>query len=150
MRTWLLVADGARGCLFKVDRKAKQLVQVKEFSNLQGRLHEKELVSDAPGKTFDREGRGRHVIEEGDKKKEQSKEQFARKLAKYLHEKYQTENINRLVVVAPSKVLGYLNHELSKLNCDHNVTKIAKDMTSLSDAEIFNKLESDLLAYKTI
>lgn len=150
MGTWLLVADGVHGRLFKVDRQAKELVEIKEFLNPQGRLYEKEFSSDVPGRTFDREGRGRHVIEESEKKKEQSKEQFAHELAKYLDKKYKTKKINRLIIVAPSKILGYMNHKFSKLNCNHNVTKIAKEMASLSAAEIFNTLEDDLLAHNVI
>jgi protein required for attachment to host cells len=150
MKMWLLVADGVRGRLFEVDRQAKKLVEIKEFLNPEGRLYEKELSSDAPGKTFDREGRGRHALEDSEKKKEQSKEQFAHELAKYLDEKYKTEKINRLVIVAPSKILGYMNHKFNKLNCKHNAIRIAKDMASLSAAEIFNTLEDELLAHKLI
>ena len=150
MRTWLLVADGVRGRIFKVDSKAKKLVEIREFLNPEGRFHERELRSDAPGKTFDREGLGRHVIEEGDKKKEQSKEQFAHKLAIYLNEKHQEEKINRLVVVAPSKILGYITYEINKLNCSYDVKKIAKEITSLSPIEIFNFIENDLFVNKVI
>lgn len=144
----MLVADGVCGRLFKVDRKSKKLVEVRKFQSSEGRLHEKELCSDAPGRTFDREGRGRHVIEEGDKNKAQSKEQFAHKLVMYLRKQHQVEKINRLFVVAPSKILGYIAHELNKLSCNYDVTKIAKEITSLSPDEIFNVLEKDLLVHK--
>lgn len=150
MRTWLLVADGVRGRLFKVDRKAKKLVEVADLLNPEGRLHEKEFYSDAPGKTYDREGQGRHFIEEGEKKKEQSKEQFAHRLVMYLDEKYKTEKINHLFVVAPSKLLGHLNREFNKLHFDYKVTKIAKEISSLSSTEIFKILEKDLLTHTVV
>ena len=150
MRTLLLVADGVHGRLFKVDRKAKKLVEIDDFINPEGRMHEKDFVSDTPGRTFDRQGEGRHVIEKSKKKKEQSKEQFANELATYLSEKCNTEKINRLIVVAPSKILGYINNKFSKLSCNCNTTNIAKDITSLSGAEIFNTLENDLLAHNVI
>ena len=147
MSTWLLVADGFRGRLFLVDKKADVLVEIMDYLNPQGRLSEKELASDSPGRTFDSKGQGRHVIQENKVKKEQAKEQFAHKLAKYLNDKQKEKQFNRLIIVAPSKFMGYIN---KKINCDCTITKIVKDMTSLSSTEIFDSLRDDLLAHKII
>ena len=145
MRTWLLVANGVCGRLFKVDKKAKRLIEVADFVNPEARLHEKAYASDSPSRVFDREGPGRQVVEKHARAKEQSKEQFSHELAKYLDEKYKTEKINRLVIVAPSKVLGYMNKELNKTECDHVATKIVKDLTGISAKELYNILEKKLL-----
>ncbi len=116
------------------------MTEFKDFLNAEGRLYEKEFISDAPGRTYDREGKGRHVIEEGEKKKEQSKERFAHELVKYLVDRHKTEKINYICIAAPSKILGYTNQKFVKLNCDYAVTKIAKEMTNLSASKIFNVL----------
>ena len=150
MRTWLLIADGVRARLFKVDKKAKKLREMRDFLNPEARLHEKEFAEDVSGRSFDSKGQGRHIMEKSSSGKEKSKEEFAHELVKYLDEKYKTEKINRLVIVAPSKFLGYMNSKFNKLECNRAVTAIAKEMTNFSADEIFNHLEKELLVYNSI
>lgn len=150
MRTWLLIADGVRARLFKVDKKAKKLREIRDFLNPEARLHEKEFAQDSPGRSFDSKGLGRHNMEKSSSGKEKSKEEFAHELVKHLDEKYKTEKINRIVVVAPSKFLGYMNNKFNKVECKRAVTTIAKEMTNLSADEIFKHLKKELLVYNSI
>jgi len=48
----LVVADGVRGKLFKVDRSAKKLVEAKDFINSEARLYKMDFISETLGNKF--------------------------------------------------------------------------------------------------
>ena len=150
MSTWLLVADSSLGRLFKVDKEAKKLIEVEELLNSEGRLQDKEFYSDSPGRAYDSGGMGRHLIEEGKKKKQRSREQFAHELAMCLRKIIFAEKVNHVFIVAPSKMLGCLGSEFDNLNCNCDVEKIAKELASMSTSEIFDHLKKQLLVNKII
>ena len=150
MRTCLLVADSARGRLFKVDRKAKVLVEIKEFLNPEARLHKKEFMNDAPGRSYDSKGQGRHAMQKIDNSKDKSREQFANNIVQYLDGLYKSQKLNQIIIVAPSKLMGFMNSKLSNLECDQIVQKITKELSTLSKEEIFKILEQELLYKKII
>ena len=150
MRTWLLVADGARGRLFKFDRKAKKLVEVRDFVNPEVRLEGKEFLKDAPGRGFNRKGLGRHGMQKSEHIKEDSKKAFAQEMAKYLDDQYKVEKINEIIIVAPSKLVGYLNNKFSKLSCGNVVRTITKELVSMHEDQIYKSLEKELFVNKIL
>ena len=123
MRTCLLIADSARGRLFKVDRKAKLLIEIKDFVNPEARLHKKEFMNDAPGRSFDSKGQGRHAMQKIDDSKDKSREQFANDMVKYLDDLYKSQKLNQIIIVAPSKLMGYVSNKLSNTKCDSSCEK---------------------------
>src|SRR5690606_9286808 len=69
---WIVVADSSACRLFAADAPAGPLQELEVLSHPEGRLHEQDLVSDRPGRTFDSQGAGRHAkeVEVGPKKHE--------------------------------------------------------------------------------
>ena len=114
MSTWVLIADAARGRLFRLDRAKKQLVEINYFVNPEARLLEHSLSSDAPGRSYDSEGGGRHAIENNTSKKEHVKSIFAKKIAEHIKNKYKLKRFNKIIVAAPPKMLGYIEGQLSQ------------------------------------
>ncbi len=144
MYTWILIADGVRGRLFKLNRAKKELIEIEDFLNPAGRLAEHSVLSDAPGRTFDRRGLGRHSMENRDASKEHAKESFAVQLAKHLDGNFKLKKFRRLILVAPPKFLGYMKHQLSGLECNDVVTHIAKDLTKRPPDEIYTNLSKQI------
>ena len=144
MRNWVLVADGGRARFFKIDRKAKRLREGKNVVNPEVRFSEREFSRDTPGRSYDSMGKGRHSMESSAVSKEKSKEEFARTLVEHLNEQFGVEKIDRIIVVAPAKMLGYLNKYFQKVECGKLVTQIAKDVTTLEPEAIYSILEKEV------
>ncbi len=113
MTTWLLVADSSRGRIFQAKSPSGELNEITTLAHPEGRLHEQELTSDLPGRTFDRHGLGRHVMEDRMSAKEQDTLKFAVRIAEYLDGMRTEGKFERLIIVAPPDFLGVLSAKLS-------------------------------------
>ncbi len=114
MTTWLLVADSSRGRIFQAESPTGDLNEITTLAHPEGRLHEQQLTSDLPGRTFDRRGLGRHVLEDQMSAKEQDTLKFAIRIAEYLDSMRNEGKFERLIIVAPPEFLGVLSAKLSE------------------------------------
>lgn len=144
MKTWLIVANASYARIFKIDRQARKLVEVEDFVNPEARLQAKEFASDAPGRSFDSHGAGRHGMEYQQDIKTQSKAQFAQRLINRLEQHFKSGEINHLFIAAPSKLMGHFNDELNGKKMEQISTKIIKDLVRMSSEEIFENLQNAL------
>ncbi len=142
MKTWLIAANASYARIFKIDRQARRLVEVEDFVNPEARLRAKEFASDAPGRSFDSHGAGRHGMEYQEDIKTHSKAQFARRLINQLESHYQSGEINHLFIAAPSKLMGHFNEELNGKEMEQITTKIIKDLVRMSSEQIFENLQN--------
>jgi protein required for attachment to host cells len=127
--TWILVADGAR---------ARLLVNEGYNSGLEPALAEEfiadnrpsgDLVSDRPGRTFDRGGQGRHAMESPTDPHRHEQQIFAQSLAHLLEEQRLKRSYDQLIIVAPPKALGDLRAEFTKAVSDMVINELNKDLT---------------------
>ena len=141
---WIVVADSARARIFSASGAASALNPLQQLVSPRARLHERDIASDRPGRSFDSRGKGRHAMNTPSSAKEQVAREFAREVATAL-ESGRTENQYRhLVVVAEPQFLGLLNKAL-KPETDKLVTlKIDKDLSMLTDREIRQHLPERL------
>ncbi|MDZ7828628.1 MAG: host attachment protein [Halofilum sp. (in: g-proteobacteria)] len=123
---WVLVADGARARLFSAERPRGALVEHSEYANPSDRQHERDLVSDAPGRGNKAADGSRYAMEEPDAKKEMAR-RFARDLAEILRKGRINRKYARLYLVAPPAFLGVLRETLDDVTADHVVESFAKD-----------------------
>ena len=61
--TWIVVAESARARIFTMSGIGGKLQEITDLSHPESRLHDTELSSDLPGRTFDIQGQGRHGME---------------------------------------------------------------------------------------
>lgn len=130
--TWILIADGAR---------ARLLVNKGYNSGLEPALAEefiadnrpsRDLISDRPGRTFDRGGQGRHAMEAPTDPHRHEQQIFAQTLAHLLEEHRLTNSYDQLIIVAPPKTLGDLRGEFTKPVSDLIVDELNKDLTKIA------------------
>ncbi len=137
---WIVVADAARARLFSVASPKAPLESIEQLVSPEARLHEHELNSDKPGRSFDSFGAGRHATEWASSSKEQEAIRFASEIVDHLEKGRINHSFNRLVIVADPHFLGLLrkavNTELDKLI----TLTINKDLSMLSDDKIRNHL----------
>jgi protein required for attachment to host cells len=109
-----------------------------DLVNPQARLHEQELVSDLPGRSFDRAGEGRHAMESRTGPKRVTQIAFAREIAHHLEQVRNSGACERLVVIAAPAFLGLLRNELSDALHKATVASLDKDLTALGSNEILD------------
>ena len=112
IRTWILVADGARARIFVNNGPGKGIEE------MAGNVFEiaippsRDIVSDRPGRTFNSTGKQRHAIEPGINPHRERKRVFLGHVAHYLDKARLRGDFDRLVIVAPPPALGDLRAEM--------------------------------------
>jgi protein required for attachment to host cells len=133
--TWILVADSTRARIFTADTPASPLEEIEDFSHVEGRLHDREMTSDLPGK-IKSAGAGGHTFEQPTDPKKHEAEAFAHRVTQYLEDAHNANRFEQLLIVASPAFLGLLrNHlpeQIKKLVC----FELDKDITMQSAADI--------------
>ena len=93
------------------------------------------------GRVKDRIASGRHIIEPRTSDKTEQNKQFVKEVAKYLEKALEKEEYNRLVVIAPPKILGFLRKLLSQFVKDVIALELDKDFANLTPQQIQEHLE---------
>ncbi len=135
VRTWILIADGAHGRLFENRGHGKGLEAVSEEFEADHRP-DHEIVDDRLGRTFESASSARHAITPRHDPHRELKRDFAERLAKLLDKRRQERAFDRLIIVAPSKVLGDLRKALSESVRELVTAELDKDLTKTPVAEL--------------
>ena len=112
--TWFLVAESSQAKLYEVEKRTAPFVEVEAFDHPEGRLHERDLVSDRPGSDGGSVGQGRRMIDNQVSAREQEAIRFASTLAARMDAARIAGKLEQLVLVAPPAFLGLLRDKLSK------------------------------------
>jgi len=147
-KAFVLVADSAYARIFTADSPMGPLSELAALTHPESRLHERDLVSDAPGRTFDSMGDGRHGMEVAVRPKQQEAIEFAGEVARRLEEGLQRQEFAHLVLVAAPEFLGLLRGKLDASVRDRVTLEIAKNLVKHSPEEIRRTLPERL--YSTL
>lgn len=132
-RLYILVADSSMARLFQAKTPVKEIEELMDQVNLEGRRKDSELYTDRPGS--DHGGVGGYQTYDRETDENPDDARFARDLGKRLEKARHEGAFDGLVLVAPPKFLGVLRHHLSK-ECLGVVRKsIDKDLVR-QDAEV--------------
>jgi protein required for attachment to host cells len=133
--TWIVAADASRARFLQVaDRE--RLVEVEDFVNPEGRLHNREINSDAKGRFRGPDRPGGHSSDDEERTVEHYSEVFAKRVADYLDKARNEHRYERLVLVAPPKLLGQIRKELAKEVEKLVVDELDKDLSWFNAREI--------------
>lgn len=147
-RVWVVVASSTVARLFAAEAAAGPLEELEEMVHPEGRLHEQQLVSDLPGRTFDSTGAGRHAKEAGVAPKEQEAVKFAIQVAERLEAGRTEGRFDALVIVAAPHFLGQLRGRLSPPTRDRVILELDQNLVHLGAREIREHLPERL--YSTL
>ena len=138
MEIRVIVADNARARIFSSHDVVNNLVELDDFIHAEARLANRDLVSDAAGKSRDPHG----SLDPATSAVEHEARGFARLLARHLKDLYSQQAYERLILIAPPRFLGLLRKELHK-PLDQLVERtIHKELTTASVEEIIEYLKS--------
>jgi protein required for attachment to host cells len=126
--TWIIVMDGAQARILETKGRDPALRVVWEGDALTRGLSGRGLVSDRPGRTFDRHGKGRHAMEAPTDPQRHAKFVFARELATKLRTAFRKHRFNRLVLAAPPQTMGDLRASLARDVANSIEAEILKDL----------------------
>ena len=131
--TFILVADNVRARIFTAETPSSPLQEIEALAHTEGRLHDREITSDFPGK-IKGEGSVGHAFEQPTDPKKHEADNFAHRIAQYLEEAHNANKFEQLLIIAEPSFLGLLRNQLTeqikKLVCfelDKNITTHSAD-----------------------
>lgn len=139
--TWVLVADGQRARVYKVNGRGKDYVPALDREFIGNPMATRDLGTDRPGRVHDRLGPGRHSMENPTDPQRHEKRRFAREVIEAVEGERQKGAFERLVIVAPPQTLGDLRAELPSGLKALVVAEVNKDLTHLNHHELPGHLE---------
>ena len=145
VRTWILIADGARARIVRNEGPGKGVEAVDGGLFEQEARATREIMSDRPGRTFDSAGSGRHSMELPTDPAREEKRLFAERLAAHLDRAAEDGAFDRLIVVAAPHTLGDLRAALSDKVRRRIHAELDKDLTKVPNDRLAAHLE-DVIA----
>lgn len=136
IRTWIVVADGARARFLLHEGIGKGLKPALPEEMRHELPPNREIVTDKPGRWPDAVGPGRSGLTPTVDWHEFEKERFAHQVAKVLEDGRNRNLFDRIVLVAPPKTLGYLRDELTKPTQQMVYGELSKDLTHHTVADL--------------
>lgn len=133
---WFVVANSTRARVIAITGRQGQPTEIAAWVHPESRLHEQELTSDLPGRSFDSHGQGRHAVSARTSPKELEARHFAREIVERLDKARGDRVFDRLVLVAPPQFLGLLRKNLSAPMTKLIAAEVAKDLTTLEATRI--------------
>ena len=112
--TWVVVAESSRARIFRLNGLLNPLQEISDMLNPEGRAHERDLVSDRQGRTFESIGNGRHAKQQEQSTRQQRSMAFARELADRLEQGRTQGRFDQLFLIAPPAFLGLLRKNLTE------------------------------------
>ena len=129
--TWILVANGTQAIIARNLGSGHGIE-----SDLEAEFHgqnvpEREIMSDAPGRSFDSGGQGRHAMERPSDPQRINQQAFAREITAHIDKAANRNAFDRLFLVAAPQMLGELRKCLSNASKAKVAGELPKDLTHL-------------------
>lgn len=125
---WILVAHRGGARIFENKGHGKGLNLLQDIPHPQGRLKNKDIGADKPGRSFDRQGQGRHSLASEQEPTAHVAEQFAKQLSSMLDDGRNHQRYGKLVLVAEPRFLGNLRAALSPPTAALVTAAVDKDL----------------------
>jgi len=133
---WVLVANSSHARVFK--KEGTTLVQIKVLDHPESRLHNRDLVSDKPGRDFESFGMARHSLEPQHTPHEIETITFAREITSFLETAKNNREFDALYLAANPTMLGLIRQNLDKATAKLVQAELDKDFTQMKAEEIIN------------
>jgi protein required for attachment to host cells len=137
--TWLVVSNSCSAKIYKVGHK-QTLIEVEVLEHPESRLHNRDLVSDKPGRDFESVGHTRHAIEPRTWPQQQEVINFAKEVANHLEQAFNKGDFDKLYIAANPNMLGVLRNAFHPNTAKHISGEVDKDMTHLKPDEIIKQV----------
>ncbi len=127
-RLRIVVADQAEAIFYDTPSLRSAPKEVARISDPAAHLHDRDLMSDRPGRSYESVGGARHAIERENDPRQREAVRFARRIARRLDEARRKNEYEQLIVVAGPAFLGLMREEMSRPTRERVVHEIHKDL----------------------
>ncbi|MES1943607.1 host cell attachment-required protein [Salinisphaera sp. PC39] len=129
---WILAAGGGKARLFEADGRNAPLHEIRTLTDTAVRQRSGDIQADAPGRSFDRRGPGRHaMVPRQDPTRERARH-FAAEIADVLDEGRREGRYTRLYLLAEPRLLGQLRDALDTTTRTLVAGEVDKDLSARS------------------
>jgi protein required for attachment to host cells len=148
--TWVVAADSSRARFLQVAGRG-QLVEIESLLNPEGRMDDRELITDAHPRFNGHGGVGKPAARStggpGSDRQETSAQEhatdlFAKRVGNYLDKARTEHRYDELLLIAPPKFLGTLRKELGKEVEKLVADELPKDLSWLDIRELERYLKA--------
>jgi len=108
-----MVADSTRARIFNLSSDHLELQEIEDIVHPEGRLHNRDISSDLPGKDKGINGSGGHAYSNKISPTEHERNEFAKRVATYLDDARKANKISKLLLIVAPRFLGELRSHLS-------------------------------------
>ena len=141
----VVVADRAHAHVYETPRPGATLERIATIGNPNARLHERDLGTYAPGRSFNRSAGIHQTYATEHTRKQHEAERFARVVGKTVALSLRSARCGGVVLVASPRLLSAIRRSLSKATREKIVREIPKDLVHRPKRAITNYL-ADYLA----
>jgi protein required for attachment to host cells len=127
-RIRIVVADQAEAIFYDAASLRARPVEVGRISDPVAHLHNRDMMSDRPGRSYESVGGQRHAIARENDPRRREALRFAKRISRRLDEARRKGEFDELVVVAGPPFLGMMRGELSRPTRQRVVHEIHKDL----------------------
>ncbi|HEY1609146.1 MAG TPA: host attachment protein [Paraburkholderia sp.] len=132
---WIAVANRAVARIFSAESPLGAIDEVETLLHPAGRLQDDSLVTDKPGRTFDRGGSGPHSSPDAVQHDHEATT-FASEIAACLAKGREASRYGTLVIAAPPAFLGVLRKQLDAQTQSLVTLELDKDLAHLGAREL--------------
>lgn len=138
---WIVVAHEAGVRIFARNRPSDGVKLLEKFDHPEGRLKDRDLGSDRPGRTFTpTRDATKHGFTAKNSPREAEVERFTQELAKHLETARAQNRFFKLVLVAGSDEMGLLRGYLHRQTDDQVIATLNKNLSNVRDLDIQDQL----------
>ncbi|MFC1778426.1 host attachment protein [Pseudomonadota bacterium] len=141
IKTWILVANQAEAQVYSSKQLSGSLMLIKTLTHEEGTAHTRDLISDAPGRAYNRTGPGRHGMEPDTGVKEEGRRRFVKEMIELLENAHLKGDFNQLIILAAPAVLGVIRKTLTGGLARIVIKEVPKDVIGQSMDKIQGQLQ---------
>lgn len=139
-KIWVVVADGGRARILSPTAENGRLESALDSDLVGSRAKSGEQWTDRPGRERRRGGAGRQALEPQTDPHQHEKTMLAKRVAEVLDASAHAGRCERIVLVAAPHVLGDIRSALKSTTLDKVVVELDKDLTTLSEHQLTERL----------
>ena len=134
-KTWVVVADNSRARIFTVETPSSPLREIDSIVHPEGRMHDRDITSDLPGRGAG-SGGSRHSYETETDAKDHENMEFAKRIASFLDNSRKSDKCKHFILVAAPGLLGNLRGELNDQTRKMITLELDKNLSHLNPGDI--------------
>ncbi len=142
----VLIADGSIARLYEVSGPARALSEIVDFGNAIAKLHERDLVSSKPGRSFNRNSGGRQTFAPHATEKQHLTHRWLGGVAQALQPLLRSRDSEGLILVASPRLLAEFRPLLPKALRAKVLVEYARNLAGLPIATLTQRLRPTVLS----